>query len=321
MGRVLAVVFDGVQTLDLAGPTDVFAAAANELGKQAYRIELVSNGGGARRTASGLELATRDLAEVRAGAEDMVLVPGANEGPILAAMGDESLAGWLRRANAVVARMASVCSGAFILANAGLLEGKRATTHWLGCAELARRFPDVRVDPNAIFVSDGSLWTSAGVTTGIDMALAIVEEDHGRKLADTIAAALVLYIRRLGFQSQFSPALVAQQSSSDPLGPAVAWARQNLARADVESLARSASLSVRTLHRRCLEQLGTTPAKLIDKLRVEHARTLLATSALALKTLARDAGFGSTAHMNRAFERELGMSPQDYRRLHAASAF
>lgn len=320
MGRVLVTAYDGVQTLDFTGPTDVFAGAARALGRDIYRVELVSSSGGAKRTASGLEFATRALADVRVRAEDIVVVPGAQERPILAAMADTSLAEWLRRASAVASRMTSVCSGAFILANTGLLDGKRATTHWLGCAELARRFPNVRVEPNSIFVRDGSTWTSAGVTTGIDMALAIVEEDHGRKLADEIAAALVLYVRRLGFQSQFSPALVAQRSSSDPLAPGIAWARQNLARADVEGLARSSSLSVRTLHRRCLEQLGTTPARLLDKLRVEHARTLLATTDLTLKTLAADAGFGGTAHLSRAFERELGLTPREYRRLHAGEA-
>ena len=157
--------------------------------------------------------------------------------------------------------MASVCSGAFILAAAGVLDGKRAATHWMGCDQLARLFPSVTVDANAIFVVDGNLWTSAGVTTGIDMALAMVEQDHGRALADRVAARLVLYVRRPGFQSQFSDAQVAQSDGSEPLGPAITWARRHLAEADVETLARRAGLSVRTLHRRCLETLNTTPGQ------------------------------------------------------------
>jgi transcriptional regulator GlxA family with amidase domain len=212
--------------------------------------------------------------------------------------------------------MTSVCSGAFLLAAAGILDGKRATTHWSAVARLARLFPAIEVDGNAIFVRDGSVWTSAGVTTGIDMALAIVEDDLGAATADWIAAQLVLYVRRPGFQSQFSDALVAQTSSSDPLGPAITWARANLRKSDIETLARRAGLSVRTFHRRCLEQLGTTPAKLIDKLRVEHARTLLASSDLPAKTLAAQCGFGNAVRMKRAFERELGMGPRDYRLLH-----
>lgn len=155
-------------------------------------------------------------------------------------------------------------------------------------------------------------------TTGIDMALAIVEEDLGRAVADEIAARLVLYTRRPGFQSQWSAALVAQTTGADPLGPAIAWACAHLATADVDTLARRAGLSVRTLHRRCLERLATTPAKLIDKLRVEHARALLTTSGLPAKMLAAACGFGSPTRMKRAFERQLGIGPREYRVLHGA---
>jgi transcriptional regulator GlxA family with amidase domain len=159
------------------------------------------------------------------------------------------------------------------------------------------------------------VWTSAGVTTGIDMALAMIEEDHDRALADAVASRLVLYARRPGFQSQFSDALVAQTRSSSPLARVIAWARAHLAHADVEVLARRAGMSVRTFHRRCLETLATTPAKLVEKLRVEHARTLLASSDVAPKALARACGFGTPVRMQRAFVRSLGMSPREYRLL------
>jgi transcriptional regulator GlxA family with amidase domain len=263
---------------------------------------------------------TRDLGRVRARADDVVIVAGGEQQAVVRAAADGDLIAWIVRAHGVVRRLASVCSGAFVLAAAGVLDGKRATTHWSVCDRLAAFRPQATVDKNAIFVRDGRVWTSAGVTTGIDMSLAMVEEDLGRELADAVAARLVLYLRRPGFQSQFSEALVAQTSSSDPLGPALAWARAHLGDADVEELARHAGLSLRTLHRRCLEHVGTTPARLLDKLRVEHARTLLSTSSLPAKTLAAQCGFGGTARMKRAFERELGMGPRAYRLLFPGTA-
>ncbi len=319
MRRVLIVAFEGAQTLDVTGPAEVFAAVSRVLGRPAYEIVFASMGGGEHASSSGLPMRTRDLARLRLRRDDTVIVVGRRgrrrSAPPIA---DGRLGAWLRRAAGRVRRMASVCSGAFVLAAAGLLDGKRAATHWMGCDQLARLFPRVTVDANAIFVVDGNLWTSAGVTTGIDMALAMVEQDHGRALADRVAARLVLYVRRPGFQSQFSDAQVAQSGGSDPLGPAITWARRHLGEADVETLARRAGLSVRTLHRRCLETLNTTPGKLVDKLRVEHARTLLSSSALPAKTLAAQCGFGNAVRMRRAFERELGLGPREYRALHAA---
>jgi transcriptional regulator GlxA family with amidase domain len=316
--RVILVAFDDVQTLDVTGPGEVFAVASRMAGRALYAIVVAAVGGGMRTTSSGLAIQTRDLRRLRPRASDIVVVAGGDDAPIRAAVADRALRRWLVGAHGVVGRLTSVCSGAFVLAAAGVLDGKRATTHWSACDELARRFPAITVDRHAIFVREGTVWTSAGVTTGIDMALAIVEDDHGRALADQCAARLVLYLRRPGFQSQWSELLVAQLAGGDPLGPAIAWARANLARVDVDSLARHAGLSVRTLHRRCLEQLDTTPAKLIDKLRVEHARTLLATGELTAKQLAVACGFGSATHLKRAFERQLGLAPRAYRALHGA---
>jgi transcriptional regulator GlxA family with amidase domain len=312
---IVIVAFDGAQTLDVTGPAEVFAAAGRHLGRPVFRVVVASVGGGMIRTTSGIAMRTRDLARVRVSPDDMVVVAGGDEPAIRRAVGDAALRRWVARASAVARRTASVCTGAFVLAAAGLLDGKRATTHWSACERLAALHPRVTVHPNAIFVREGRIWTSAGVTTGIDMALAMVEEDLGRAVADAIAARLVLYLRRPGFQSQFSDALVAQTSSSDPLGAALTWARAHLVDVDVEGLARQAGVSLRTLHRRCLEHVGTTPAKLLDKLRVEHARTLLSTSTLPAKTLAAQCGFGGTARMKRAFERELGVAPREYRLL------
>jgi len=315
MHRVVIVVFLGVQTLDLTGPAEVFAAAGRVRSAGVYEIVVASVDGGEVVTSCGLPVRTRRLAAVSPRATDTVLVAGGDAAAIMLAATDQALLRWIQRAAGVARRIGSVCSGAFVLAAAGLLDGKRATTHWSACDELARRFPRVDVDRNAIFVTDGALWTSAGVTTGIDMALALVEADHGRALADDIAARLVLYMRRPGFQSQWSDALVAQ-TGGDPLGPAIAWARANLARADLEALAKKSGVSLRTFHRRCLERLGITPAKLLDKLRVERARDLLSTTDLPAKTLAATCGFSSPARMTRTFERELGLAPRDYRLLH-----
>jgi len=316
MRRVFVLVIDGVQTLDATGPAEVFAAA-EKAGKPCYKVEFGSVGGGERISSSGLRMQTRDLTTARLQPGDTMVVAGAGESKIVPAMRDPALLRFLQRAARSGARMTSVCSGAFLLAAAGLLDGKRAATHWLGCKMLSELFPKVDVDQNAIFVRDGELWTSAGVTTGIDMALAIVESDIDRAVADAVAALLVLYVRRPGFQSQFSQALIAQSESSDQLAAAIAWARANLERADIEALARRAGLSERTLHRRCLQHLGTTPAKLMDKLRVEHARALLTTSDLPTKLLAEQCGFGNATRMHRAFMRELGVGPRDYRVLHA----
>ena len=319
MPRVLIVAYQGATDLDISGPAEVFSAAARHLGDKAYRVELASVGGGAVRTTSMLRVDTRDLCRVRPSPSDTIVVSGGgDEGALRAAIAHGHLLTWLKTAARIVERMTSVCSGSFILAEAGLLDGRRATTHWIACEQMARMYPRVAVDPNAIFVVDGKIWTSAGVATGIDMALAMVEQDHGRAVADAVAASMVLYIRRPGFQSQFSNSLVAQLGSSEPLGSVTSWIRTHLREADVETVAQRAGLSVRTLHRHCRERLGMTPAKLVDKLRVEHARTLLATSDLLAKDVADRCGFGTTVRMKRAFERELGMGPQDYRLLHSA---
>jgi transcriptional regulator GlxA family with amidase domain len=363
--RVILVVFDGVQTLDVTGPAEVFAVAARVVanvyrddalapisrdpstassttrtassttggasitpttkshdatalrGGTYYDVVIAARGGGHIATSCGLQIRVRDLARITPRPGDTLLVAGGDRAAIVAAVTDRALLAWLGRAARVVERVTSVCSGAFVLAAAGLLDGKRATTHWSALDRFAQLFPRVEVDRTSIFVCDGSTWTSAGVTTGIDMALALVEADLGARVADQVAAQLVLYARRPGFQSQWSDALVAQQQAKDPLAPAIAWARANVATADLEAIAKRAGLSARTFHRRCLEHLSTTPAKLLDKLRVEHARDLLATSDQPIKALAVTCGWGTAARMTRAFERELGMSPRAYRLLHA----
>jgi transcriptional regulator GlxA family with amidase domain len=317
MARVIAVVFDDVQMLDVCGPAAVFAAARSR-GRPAYELSYASVAGGPRRMSSGLCVATRDLTRMRLRTSDIVLVPGGDEPALLDALSGQVLERWLQRAARTVQRVASVCSGAFLLAVAGLLDGKRATTHWRARERLARDFPNVQVDASAIYVHQGRIWTSAGVTTGIDMALAMVEQDLGRAEVDRLAGELVLYVRRPGFQSQFSAALVAQTASSAELAGALEWARGHMADVGVEGLAKRAGVSLRTLHRLCREQLDTTPGKLLERLRVEQARALLSTSSRSLKLLASACGFGNSTRMKRAFMRELGMGPREYRLLHSS---
>lgn len=317
MSRVVLIAFDGAQSLDLFGPAEVFASVRRHHGVEGHDVVVAAVGGGRIRTTCGVSVVVRDLARVRPRPDDTVLVVGGEETAVRAAVRSRALVAWVERATRVVRRIGSVCSGAFVLAQAGVLDGRRAATHWSACARLASFRPQVNVDANAIFVQDDNVWTSAGVTTGIDMALAMVEQDHGRRMADAIAARLVLYARRPGFQSQFSQVLVAQTEGSDPLGPTIAWARTNLSgTVDAARLARRAGMSLRTFHRRCAEQLGTTPAKLIEGLRVEQARALLTTTGLGSKAVAARCGFGSARRMARAFERTLGVAPREYAVLH-----
>jgi transcriptional regulator GlxA family with amidase domain len=310
----LLVGYRDADGLDLFGPAEVFAEANRRLGDPVYDVVVSAIGGGSVTLTSGVSVTTADLTTIRPQANDIVIVSGGEDEATDAAAANRALLGWLARASRTVSRMGSVCDGAFILASTGILDGKRAATHWYSCERLARLHPKVHVDREAIFVRDGRIWTSAGVSTGIDMALAMVEEDHGRKLADTVAAHLVLFARRPGFQSQFSEELVAQTLASDPLGPVIAWMRANLrAPLDVTTVAHRAGMSVRTLHRSCLQALDLTPAKLVEKLRVEHARSLLATTQLGTKVVAARSGFGSTPRMTRAFQRALGVTPGAYR--------
>jgi len=314
--RIVLACFPGAQTLDMIGPAEVFALAARLHGAAAYRVELVSSAGGALTSTSGVTVQTRRLATVRVTPRDTVLASGGPEAAIRAALADARLVGFLRTAHATAERVGSVCSGAFLLAAAGVLDGRRAATHWSACDRLARYCPRAHVDPDAIFIEDRTVWTSAGVTTGIDMALAIVERDHGRALADAVAAQLVLYVRRPGFQSQFSAALVAQMASSEPLAATLAWTRAHLG-TTLAAMARHAGMSLRTFHRRCLDHLRLTPAKVLDRLRVEHARILLASSPLSAKQVAAKSGFSTAAQMTAAFRRALGVPPSTYRALRA----
>ena len=316
--RVVLIAFEGTQGLDVFGPAEVFSMVNRSASPQKYEIVLASITGKQVRASSGIALATEPLEQLTPRRADTVLVAGGDDAAVRNAMRSAPLIAWLKHAARVVRRIGSVCSGAFLLAQAGILDGRRATTHWLACRRLSAFRPAVTVDADAIFVQDGKVWTSAGVTTGIDMALALVEEDCGRKIADSVAARLVVYARRPGFQAQFSEALISQSDAQGGLSRALELCRKSPARKlDVEQLARASGMSRRTLHRRCLEEVGTTPAKLIERLRTEHARLLITTTGLEAKVVAARSGFENPARMARAFQRTLGLTPRAYRALFA----
>jgi transcriptional regulator GlxA family with amidase domain len=311
-GRTLLVVlFDGVQSLDVTGPVEVFEGARRACGdRSAYRIRTASLDGSPVRTSSGLALVP-DAGLAGEPAPHTLLVPG-GEGT---RRPDPRLVDWLRDRAPAAGRLVSVCTGALLLAEAGLLDGRRATTHWAVCDHLAGTYPKVRVEPDPIFVRDGRLSTSAGVTAGIDLALALVEEDLGREVALTVARHLVVFLRRPGNQSQFSAQLAAQTARREPLRSVQHWVTQH-PEADlcVESLAARAGLSPRHFARAFQAETGTTPGRYVERVRLEHARRLLEDTADGVTKISRACGYGTTEAMRRAFVKALGVAPAEYRR-------
>jgi transcriptional regulator GlxA family with amidase domain len=316
--HVALIAFPGVQILDVTGPLEVFARTARLLRddgrreEDAYRVELLATRVGPLVSSSGLRLvADRGLASVRGGIDTLLVAGGAGTA---AATRDPRLLDAVRRLAQRVRRLGSVCSGTFILAAAGLLDGRRVTTHWRACDELARRFPSLSVDPDPIFVRDGNVYTSAGVTAGMDMALALVEEDEGREVAIAVARELVMFLRRPGGQSQFSAQLATQAADRQPIRELQAWMADHLA-ADlsVEVLAGHAAMSPRNFARVFAREVGCTPARFVERIRVEAARRRLEESPHGVDRVAADCGFGSAESMRRAFLRVVRVTPSAYR--------
>ena len=316
--RVAMLAFPGVQVLDVMGPLEVFSRAARWLrdaGRRsdlAYEVEIVGTTRGVFRTSSGLRLvADRRYDAVRDGVDTLLVAGGIGmerwrrHAPLLR---------WLRRQSGRVRRLGSVCTGAFLLAEAGLLDGRRATTHWGSCARLAREFPAIRVEPDTLFVRDGPVWTSAGVTAGMDLALALVQEDLGRDVALAAARELVMFLQRPGGQSQFSAQLAAQVAERAPLPDVQAYVlehpREDLS---VEALARRAGMSPRNFARVFAREVGVTPAHFVASARVETARRLLEESSEGLQAICRMSGLGTAESMRRAFLRFVGIAPGQYR--------
>jgi transcriptional regulator GlxA family with amidase domain len=318
--RIALLAYPHVDLLDVAGPSEVFGAAGRALaavgrpGEAGYSVQVLSNSRElAVETDSAVALlAHRSYRELR-GPVNTLLVAG-GLGAEQAAK-DRALLRWLRRMAGRVRRLGSICTGAFVLAAAGLLDGRRATTHWRYCARLARAYPKIDVDPDPIFVRDGPVFTSAGVSAGMDLALALVEEDYGRAAALWIARHLVLFLRRPGGQSQFSALLDLQAAEREPLRDLQAWLAGHLNQdLSVERLAERVHMSTRNFARVFRREVGCTPARFVERLRVEAARRRLEESEAGLVRVARECGFGSADSMRRSFLRVLRAAPADYRR-------
>jgi len=300
--RVVFAAVPPIQIVDLTAPFEVFARAGG------YRVELVSNSpGGLVASSSGLTVSgASDYRKLR-GKVDTLLVPGGDGAEELACDGE--FLQWLQAMSGRVRRIGSICTGAMLLAAAGILDHRRAATHWRWCARLKRDFPRVLVESDPIYVRDGHVYSSAGVTAGIDLALAMVEEDFGTRRALDIARDLVIFLRRTGGQSQFSSLLAAQSSARRPIEDLPAWILENLA-ADlsVAALAGRCGMSPRQFARVFAAEKKTTPARFVEKIRVDAARALLQTSGGGIKEVAEQCGFGSADSMRRSFLRTLGVT-------------
>ncbi|WP_159587821.1 GlxA family transcriptional regulator [Chelativorans xinjiangense] len=307
MRRSIAVVIHpGFQLLDAAGPTTAFEIA-ERFRPGSYDLTLLAPGGGEVESSSGVKLASKPL---KHGPFDTIIVSGGEIVRSMPALQD--ILAWLKRAKP--RRVASVCSGAFILAEAGLLEGRRATTHWESTDHFRRRYPNVTLDADRIFIRDGNVWTSAGISAGIDLALALIEDDLGPEVARRTAQQLVVHRRRPGGQSQFS-GLVELGGRTGRFSKLIAWMGEHLAEPlTVEQLADRAAMSPRHFARAFVAEMGTTPAKAVERMRLEFARMAIETGHAPLEHIAEASGFGDPGRMRRAFVRAFGLPPQALRR-------
>ncbi|GAB7127671.1 GlxA family transcriptional regulator [Silvimonas sp. JCM 19000] len=313
MRQIAIAIFEGVQMLDVAGPMDVFDEANGFIAPEAaYRVSLVAASNAPVRASNGSRLLPDHTFAAGASAFDTVLVAG---GPALPQRApDVALARFLADAAQHCARFGSVCTGAFALAHAGLLDGRHVTTHWQNAPQLARQFPQARVELDRIYIRDGKLFTSAGVTAGIDLTLALLAEDHGADVALAVAKRLVVFAQRRGGQSQFSPYVSARPDLSTASGKVQAHVLGQLnQRFSVQQLAAVAGMSARNFARVFVQETGITPQEFVERSRVDLARSLLETTAAALKVVAYDCGFGSAELMRRVFVRRIGVTPADYR--------
>lgn len=317
--HIALIAFDGVQVLDVTGPAGVFSAANKAAGDDCYRVRILSPAGGAVTGGSGVRLLTDAACDADAASFDTVLVAGGNKAGLKALASDAAFGRWLAQACGAARRYGSVCTGTFALAHFGLVTDQRVATHWEGSALLARYYPRLSVDADALYVEDGRVWTSAGVTTGIDMCLALVARDLGEAVANAVAKTLVVYARRPGYQSQFSPVLDAQAKASAGFAALLDWIDEHLHEPlDVARLAERAGMSPRSFHRKFTQAMGETPARFIETLRLDRARQLLA-SRSSLKEIAARTGHATPGQLAKAFVRRFGMSPTLFREMHRAA--
>ena len=310
---IVFLLYDSVNVLDVTGPLEVFSQPCRmaEPDKAPYRLKVISMAGGAVRTSSGLSLLTEPHSALAGELVDTLIIPGG--GPSFQPFAPPSVVDWIASMAPRVRRLCSVCTGAFALAQAGLLAHRRATTHWLASDELRRVEPRVRLAQDALYVCDENIWTSAGVSAGIDLALALIEADLGHPLAMQVARRMVVFLKRPGGQSQFSVPLI-RQMADDSFSELHAWIASHL-RDDlcVEVLAEQVHMSARTFARVYASKVKRTPARSVEAMRLEAACGLLETSQLPLKRIALECGLGNEQNLRRAFVRTLGVNPIDYR--------
>lgn len=311
--RVVLLAYEHMNVLDLCGPLQALATASRltDAGMR-YETVVASAEGGLVTTSSGLAIATVAVDSLDERAIDTLIAPGGCKGETYSA--PQRLIDWVARRAPEVRRLCSVCTGAFLLAQAGQLQGRKVATHWEWASRLRESHPDIDVDADRIFVRDGSLWTSAGVTAGIDMTLALIEDDFGHQVAIETARRLVMFVKRSGGQSQFSSPLSAQLKDPERFGDLHAWIASNL-RLDltVERLAERMHMSARTFARTYSARMGITPAKMVDSIRLEAACRQLEAGDLPLKAVADQAGYRDEQAMRRAFQRRFGVGPKAYR--------
>jgi len=314
--NVAILVFPACQALDVTGPAAVFEAGNFALGSAYYKVHILAAKRGAIQTSCSVSLMAGSITDLSPHSVDTLLIAGGNADGLASFVTDERVRKWAVAVSKSARRYGSVCTGSFALAHFGLLDGKRVATHWSACADLAAQWPDADVDTQSLFVNDGRLWTSAGVTTGIDMSLEMIASDLGNAVANAVAKRLVLYARRPGYQSQFSPVLNAQTHADAPFAALVHWVSENLSKQlDVPRLAEKVCMSERTFVRHFIKSIGETPARFVETLRLDQARSLLATG-LSIKEIAARTGYSTGAQLSKAFYRRFGMSPQLFRELH-----
>jgi transcriptional regulator GlxA family with amidase domain len=311
--RVWFIVFPGSELLDVAGPWSVLGYANEVVEREVYKLHLRSPLGGATATRHGLTIMTQPLSDSEGEAPDVVVVSGGSvQSPLPPS--EARAVRWLRKHHRAVPRVVSICTGAFVLGEAGLLNGRDATTHWRFVDVLRTRFPKARVLNDDIFLRTGRVWTSAGITAGIDLMLALVEEDHGHDVAMMVAKSLVLFLRRSGGQAQFSQVLQRQEGEPGRLHDLSAFALEHLdEQLSLEELASNLGMSPRTLTRWCRREHGESPAALVRRVRIEEAQRLLEQTSLPLKDIAERAHLGDPSTLWRVFTRYVGITPADYR--------
>lgn len=318
--RVVLLAYEGMNLIDLSGPLQALATASRlnrDAGSGTYETIVASANGGPVVTGPGLPVITVALASLDGLAIDTLIVPGGTRDDTF--VPEAALVDWIVLAAPEVRRVCSVCTGAFLLAAAGLLGGRRVTTHWDWAVKLQTRYPALVVDPDPIFIKDGRLWTSAGVSAGIDLTLALIEEDFGHQLAIQTARQLVMFVKRPGGQSQFSVPLIAQTAKGGHFADLHAWIAAHLQDdLRVERLAEQAGMSPRTFARIYSAQLGRTPARTVEAIRLEVACRILESTRLPLKSIATEVGYGEEQNLRRVFQRQLGINPAEYRARFAA---